>query len=1005
MTRLFSGTVSVTNGSTMAAITAGGPLTSANCPDDAAVSINGIGYHVASLTDTINFELSRAFAEADGEYPIEIDPMTPATITVANLARLAANVQYQLNILDKNSQGLFYTRIGVTGDADPGPGNLAFNNADPVAVTELYVDNVDANNRSVPGLLDLWTSSTILLIRSLATTAYVAVKLGANAAPQGGYYRVSVQHVDHDGVLADGEAVSVGWFRVGEGLQIDAAGPVADLSDFDDAEAGFIYLSSDGNTATTPPSSALHFKTSSASGDWAEPAPLQGPPGFNGWAPRFGVVADGARRVMQLTGYVGGTGTAPTDDIGKYLATGGYTATIGDATDIRGATGATGAPGTNGTNGVDGIDGTDPGIWMTWSETTTDADPGSGVMRADNADLSAATMLFVSKANRAGDDVSAWLAHLVDSTNPTRKGTLTISRTGGNAQATFDLTALTDATGYVKLAVSNGSGATGFFTNDLVSVQFSAAGDQGQSGDGTGDVIGPDGANNNAVVTFDGTTGKLIKDGGALISDFPTKANNLSDLASLQVAFDNLSLKGANKASAATLDLDTATGSLLDVTGTTTTTAITLAEGRQRMVRATGAWPITVGANLILNNGGANYTCAAGDMILFRGYGSGVVRGVIFPISGRSPQPPADFTGDSGAGGAKGLVPAPAAGDAAANKFLKADGSWAALSVGDLEATVALVSLQVSDNSNAALILGLAGNQIADSFKDTTFVDVGGATGLDDSVPGLLKPTIAGGFISPSGKTKLGNMTGGGGLAAAFDGVTSQGFAAGASLNPSASGFANTLGIDWGVGVTKTVNRFRVYGPNDLNILGGGGGTTLKLQGSTDNFASSIVDLTSSLSFPTGTSQSLDVTAGITTTTAYRYHRVIFTGNNTNAIYVAEVQFYEATTTSNLSVSSSTFTAAVAPTKMKAFIRVKEVDAAVAGTDYTLECSRDGGATWSVMTLTELFTSASPTAGIRVVQAAETDVSGQPSGTAPRWRFKTSGNKMIELHDVYFSWR
>lgn len=34
------------------------------------------------------------------------------------------------------------------------------------------------------------------------------------------------------------------------------------------------------------------------------------------------------------------------------------------------------------------------------------------------------------------------------------------------------------------------------------------------------------------------------------------------------------------------------------------------------------------------------------------------------------------FTGDSGAGGASGLVPAPAAGDAAAGKVLKADGTW-----------------------------------------------------------------------------------------------------------------------------------------------------------------------------------------------------------------------------------------------------------------------------------------------------------------------------------------
>jgi len=35
------------------------------------------------------------------------------------------------------------------------------------------------------------------------------------------------------------------------------------------------------------------------------------------------------------------------------------------------------------------------------------------------------------------------------------------------------------------------------------------------------------------------------------------------------------------------------------------------------------------------------------------------------------------MVGDSGSGGAKGLVPAPAAGDAAASKFLKSDGTWA----------------------------------------------------------------------------------------------------------------------------------------------------------------------------------------------------------------------------------------------------------------------------------------------------------------------------------------
>jgi hypothetical protein len=39
-------------------------------------------------------------------------------------------------------------------------------------------------------------------------------------------------------------------------------------------------------------------------------------------------------------------------------------------------------------------------------------------------------------------------------------------------------------------------------------------------------------------------------------------------------------------------------------------------------------------------------------------------------------RPSVAFVGDSGSGGKAGAVPAPASGDAAANKFLKADGSW-----------------------------------------------------------------------------------------------------------------------------------------------------------------------------------------------------------------------------------------------------------------------------------------------------------------------------------------
>ena len=84
-------------------------------------------------------------------------------------------------------------------------------------------------------------------------------------------------------------------------------------------------------------------------------------------------------------------------------------------------------------------------------------------------------------------------------------------------------------------------------------------------------------------------------------------------------------VQGADIASASTINLTTATGNLVDVTGTTTITAITLAQGARRVVRFTGALTLTNGASLVLL-GAANITTATGDTAEFWGYAGGVVR-------------------------------------------------------------------------------------------------------------------------------------------------------------------------------------------------------------------------------------------------------------------------------------------------------------------------------------------------------------------------------------------
>lgn len=133
----------------------------------------------------------------------------------------------------------------------------------------------------------------------------------------------------------------------------------------------------------------------------------------------------------------------------------------------------------------------------------------------------------------------------------------------------------------------------------------------------------------------DAVNWQLVCDLANVPSGTPLLAsNNLSDVASAISAFNNVNTKGTDIASASTLDLDSSTGNYINISGTTTITAITLASGKQRVVRFGASLILTNGANLVLP-GGANITTAAGDFALFVGDISSVVRCVgYFKASG-----------------------------------------------------------------------------------------------------------------------------------------------------------------------------------------------------------------------------------------------------------------------------------------------------------------------------------------------------------------------------------
>jgi hypothetical protein len=82
--------------------------------------------------------------------------------------------------------------------------------------------------------------------------------------------------------------------------------------------------------------------------------------------------------------------------------------------------------------------------------------------------------------------------------------------------------------------------------------------------------------------------------------------------------------QGATIASASTTDIGAATGNYLDVSGTTTITALgTVQAGTERTVRFTGILTLTHNATSLILPSAANITTAANDAAMFRSLGSG----------------------------------------------------------------------------------------------------------------------------------------------------------------------------------------------------------------------------------------------------------------------------------------------------------------------------------------------------------------------------------------------
>lgn len=206
-----------------------------------------------------------------------------------------------------------------------------------------------------------------------------------------------------------------------------------------------------------------------------------------------------------------GLGTIATQNANNVAITGGTISGISNLSDIGNA------------------------LAYTFSTTTTDSDPGSGVLRLNNATQNTATEIYIDDEEANAADVSAFIQLLSGGNNPSSVlGTITLRKEfNPESFLQFKVTGVTNAAGYTKLTIINTSSSTAspFSNSDSVFLDINLSGDKGDPGD----VTGPASSTDNAIVRWDGTGGNLVQDSSVVIDD----SDNITGVTSITASTGN----------------------------------------------------------------------------------------------------------------------------------------------------------------------------------------------------------------------------------------------------------------------------------------------------------------------------------------------------------------------------------------------------------------------------------------------------------------------------------
>ena len=398
----------------------------------------------------------------------------------------------------------------TTADADPGNGFFRLNNATISSATIMYIDDLEFNGTDVAAWIQSWDDvvgndtnrGRIRISKANTLDTWMVFKVTGAITDATGYSKINLVYIDSAGTFTNNDKVFVSFVASGEDgtipgyfYKFDTGTSDADPGDgeiafnngtyasatvifIDDADSNGVTVSTDiltwDDSTSTIRGNLMIYDINDRS-TYAR---------FN----ITGASTDASGYVKLAVTHVASNNTfSAADELSVHFSRSGN----------KGDTGSTWSTGSTGSTGATGASGTNSQLAMTFSNSTSDADPGAGKIAFNNGTLSSVSILYVDDADDAGADITSFVQSWDDVTNTTARGIVTVTKEGTpSTYALFKVSgAITDASGYTKVAVTHVVSAGSFSNLDGVGVHFSYSGNDG-SGDMTSFTLaGTSGAN------------------------------------------------------------------------------------------------------------------------------------------------------------------------------------------------------------------------------------------------------------------------------------------------------------------------------------------------------------------------------------------------------------------------------------------------------------------------------------------------------------------------------